>query len=427
MLRRAGLRPQIAFWVLLPVALLLAGVGLLMTLGAERLMYDMVRTRNNDLARMAAAAVDHSLKRNLWLVQTVADIEARHLHDPAAQRQVLEASSDFLSRFDVGVVLLDATGKVIATDLRHPQWMGMDLSSRDYFQQVKASRQPVISSVMADILTQRDFVAMAIPILDKEGRFYQAVVGGFFLETRQFAHELARLQGERPFTIYLVDGHGVIVHHYAVAIMRNREEEYKHLARELHDETAQTLVALVQRLDLTKRALQTDPAKAAKELSAVQELAEYILADVRRMSYNLRPLILEDLGLIAALQALTEDANQVYPACQTHFELIGTPCRLAAEEELIIFRIVQEAVNNACRHAYPEHVTVTLSFEPSDVRVAIEDDGCGFEMPPARELAHSGHLGLLGMQERAQLIGGQLEIRSSPGRGTRVTLQFRPS
>jgi len=116
MLRRAGLRPQIAFWVLLPVALLLAGVGLLITLGAERLMHDMVRTRNNDLAQMAAATVDHSLKRNLWLVQTVADIEARHLHDLAAQRQVLEASSDFLSRFDVGVVLLDATGKVIATD-----------------------------------------------------------------------------------------------------------------------------------------------------------------------------------------------------------------------------------------------------------------------------------------------------------------------
>ncbi len=201
---------------------------------------------------------------------------------------------------------------------------------------------------------------------------------------------------------------------YLKMLTRIQEEERSRLARELHDGTVQTLIALDQRLQMLQRELSRDPPQAGRRLSALRRMVGEAIEDVRRFSRALRPLYLEELGLAPALEMLAREAG-------ASFQLLGRATRLRDEVELALFRIAQEALSNAQRHAQAEHVAVVLAFEDDRVRLVVQDDGRGFDPPErAADLVHHGHLGLMTMQERAEIIGGRLEIRSHPGRGTRV-------
>jgi signal transduction histidine kinase len=214
--------------------------------------------------------------------------------------------------------------------------------------------------------------------------------------------------------------------HYALQVLRGQEEERKHISRELHDETVQDLVGLVQRIELCRSALQQDPAAAGQRLDELQSLAEGALADVRRVSNDLRPLILEDLGLPAALQALSEDLSQQMPDARVHCEIVGDERRLAPELELTVFRVIQETLTNVRKHApSTTQVNVTLYFEEEEVLATVEDNGQGFQPPDVQTLVQQNHLGLAGMYERAHLFGGEVSITSAPGQGTTTVLRLR--
>lgn len=196
------------------------------------------------------------------------------------------------------------------------------------------------------------------------------------------------------------------------------EEERKRLARELHDDTAQALAALLLRLRLARQA--ADPATRDRLLDEAREETAEALERVRRFARGLRPPALDMLGLEAAIQAHArslEDASGV--SIQVESARIGG--LLAPEAELALYRIVQEALANVLRHARARRARVRLARSGSHVIATVEDDGAGFD--PARAFVEGG-LGLFGMRERAAYVGGQVEIDSRPGQGTRVTARI---
>jgi signal transduction histidine kinase len=207
---------------------------------------------------------------------------------------------------------------------------------------------------------------------------------------------------------------------YLGAVTSAQEDERKRLARELHDQTIQDLIALKQRV---RRKAARDPAEVGPRLAELQGMLETTMDEVRRFSRALRPLYLEEAGLVAALEALARDAEQ--GGLQVSFQAEGD-ARLAPEVELALYRIVQEALHNAVRHAQASSIHIGLMVD-DDVAVQVQDDGAGF-VPPQRvsDLAEAGHFGLMGMHERAQLVGAHLVIRSRPGAGTTIEAHVPP-
>jgi len=209
---------------------------------------------------------------------------------------------------------------------------------------------------------------------------------------------------------------------YAADVLRGQEDERSRLAHELHDETVQALIALDQRLQLIERTAKRDPQAALIKLDELRALTASTIDDVRRVIRDLRPIYLEDLGLVPALEMLVQSLRQPdRPVLVLSVE--GEAQRLTPERELAIYRIVQEALNNVIKHAHAQRAEVKVIFG-ADVWVSIGDDGVGFSVPDRVEaLTELGHFGLIGLRERAELIGGRLTIISS-SRGTTIELQL---
>ncbi|MDD2695257.1 MAG: histidine kinase, partial [Anaerolineales bacterium] len=232
--------------------------------------------------------------------------------------------------------------------------------------------------------------------------------------------EIRRLQAELIHMARKVKAAQQSLHSYIGAITAGQEEERRRLARELHDDTIQSLIALKQRVQLAQ--LATNNGSSEASLTEVVSLTEQAIENVRRQTRALRPIYLEDLGLVTALEMLAREASQA-AAIPVTFQREGTEIRLNPEVELALYRMAQEALNNVNRHAQATQANLHISYAPGEVRLVVSDNGHGFEVPnsPA-EFAPGGHFGLLGLYERAELIGARLEISSSPGQGSRMTV-----
>ncbi|MHB8872066.1 MAG: sensor histidine kinase [Myxococcaceae bacterium] len=199
-----------------------------------------------------------------------------------------------------------------------------------------------------------------------------------------------------------------------------QEEERKRIARELHDETSQSLVALVMRLERAKALVQGSQAQAP--LEEVKALAVRTLDEVHRLILDLRPSVLDDLGLPSAIRWNAERALKPR-GVSVRCELDGLEGRLPTEMETALFRAVQETMNNIARHAEAESVLVQSFVRSGRLTIEIEDDGKGFDPAILNEAGRPRRpLGLLGLRERMDLLGGTVEIDSAPGKGTRVAL-----
>lgn len=208
---------------------------------------------------------------------------------------------------------------------------------------------------------------------------------------------------------------------YAMLMTQAQEEERKRIARELHDEASQNVVVIRRRIAALASSLDDHP--AAAELVVLGDLAAQTVAGMRRFSRDLRPPTLDELGLTSALEQLvTEVSERSGLAAELH--VTGASRRLKIETELAVFRIGQAALHNVERHAEAHSVEIELTFEPDRVRLEMTDDGRGFDPPQnLAELPEAGKLGLIGMHERAQLVGGILVILSRPNAGTRIRLE----
>ncbi len=218
---------------------------------------------------------------------------------------------------------------------------------------------------------------------------------------------------------------------YAARVLNAQEEERRHIAQELHDGPLQALVYLCRRIDEVGRTsvgtahaaevngVAIARADVAAELEELRHLAESLIGEIRGISRGLRPSVLDDLGLVAATRRLLDDLEQ-RTGIDTTFGITGNERRLPIPIELALFRVAQEAISNAELHAGPDRVAVGMSFEPSGVRLLVSDDGDGFENSDGATSSAHGSLGLVGMRERLHLVGGRVEVHSSPGRGTTV-------
>ena len=203
-------------------------------------------------------------------------------------------------------------------------------------------------------------------------------------------------------------------------VISAQEDERKRLARELHDETGQTLTALAVRLDLAQAA--AAGGSAERPVAAARALARQSLEELHRLMHDLRPSVLDDLGLVAALHWFA-DHRLVPHGIAVRFEVGDLPRRLPPELETALFRTAQEALTNVDRHARAERVLVQIGVQGERLAIEIEDDGEGFD--PAAMTPRPGDargLGLLGMRERVELFGGTVTFDAAPGSGTRVVI-----
>ena len=197
-------------------------------------------------------------------------------------------------------------------------------------------------------------------------------------------------------------------------------EERTRIARELHDTLEQALAGLSLQLRALTDSFREMPAKSAEILKVARQMVQHGQDEARRTVRNLRTLALEQGGLPSALSTLAKSTSSGLPV-KIGFEVIGTPVPLSSTVENHLLRVSQEAVTNALKHANPNSIQISLHFEPEAVRLAVQDDGRGFDAAKASS-SESGHFGLLGMKERMEKIHGKLDILSSPGSGTSVTV-----
>ena len=212
---------------------------------------------------------------------------------------------------------------------------------------------------------------------------------------------------------------------YLQQVTRAQEHERQRIAQELHDETAQSLLLMAQRLDslasTAKKRLNRD---VAAELQEVRATTIEALMELRRLAQDLRPRILDDMGLVPALEWLADDLAE-QDGIEARVEVDGTLPRLSEEGQLLLFRIAQEALRNIGKHSGASEATLSLRAYDDRLEMRVADNGEGFTLPKAvGDLAATGKLGLLGMHERARLLGGTLDIRSERRKGTTVVVEL---
>jgi two-component system, NarL family, sensor histidine kinase UhpB len=204
-----------------------------------------------------------------------------------------------------------------------------------------------------------------------------------------------------------------------IGTLRAAEEERRRIARELHDDTAQCLAALLVHLRILRRT--QDPEAKERLLDEMAEELSSAVEGVRRISRGLRPPALEDVGVEAAIRSHVRSLP-IHDRLEVELELEPVDRVTDPDAQLVIYRVVQEAVTNILRHASARRARIALERSEGEVTVRVHDDGKGFDVD-AVFLEGSG-LGLVGMHERARLVGGRLRILSSPGRGTEVELRL---
>jgi len=210
---------------------------------------------------------------------------------------------------------------------------------------------------------------------------------------------------------------------YLHQVTKAQEEERKRIAREIHDESVQSLASLAHKIE----ALTTEKRRLPKDiihyLEGLWSETKSIMDGLRRFSHELRPGVLDQIGLGSALELLVEELGREQNV-STSLEISGSERRLASEIEVALFRIAQEALSNVRRHSGAKKAAIKLLFTSKKVKLTVSDDGRGFQLPKVLgDLANEGKLGLLGMQERTLLLKGKFSIESIVGKGTKVVVE----
>ncbi len=204
---------------------------------------------------------------------------------------------------------------------------------------------------------------------------------------------------------------------------RAQEEERKRISMELHDDTIQALIVLSRQLDSLTMVREGISDEVRNRLEALWQQTDGILQGLRRLSQDLRPAMIDRLGLLPSIEWLAENLKK-YANIDTTVEFVGKEHRLPEEVAVALFRVTQEALSNVRKHSRATKAEVTVEFEENLARVTVRDNGKGFDMPgKAGDLAKYGKLGLAGMQERAELVGGKLVVTSEPGKGTTLMVE----
>ena len=211
---------------------------------------------------------------------------------------------------------------------------------------------------------------------------------------------------------------------YIQQITRAQEEERKRIARDLHDDVSPDILILIQKLDNLASAQRLKLAMVKENLEDIRGQAVKALEGLRATAQGLRPRIIDDLGLVAALEWIAEDLERDQGTI-IQIDVTDIDRALTPEIQIVLFRIAQEALNNIRKHAKASNVIIRVEGGDNNIMMTVTDDGQGFEAPGKIEgMVSVGRLGLMGMHERARLLNGKLQIKSAPGKGTEITVRL---
>jgi signal transduction histidine kinase len=383
------------------------------------------------------AHLHQDVERQLQIQQQLNEVVERITSELELDRilpQVLEIAEELVGADGGGVALFDRENKHIHYPYLHnlspgladvPIFQGQGVAGEvivtgrpaviedyhAYSGAIPAFSEAGIASVVAVPIVSGDqlFGALTLVSLDQAKHFSDrdvTILAGIGRQTG-IAIENAHLYENLRF--------------YIRKITQAQEDERKRIARDLHDETIQMLIVLSRRLAALATLPERLPESARPHVESLQELIGNTLKGTRRFVQELRPSILDHLGLMAALEGLCTALKG--DNIEAEIRVSGEIRRLLPNEELVLFRIVQEALNNVRRHSKALRVCMQVEFYLSRIRISIEDDGCGFNAPERiGDLVASGRLGLIGMYERARTLDGTLLIRSEIGQGTVVII-----
>jgi signal transduction histidine kinase len=249
---------------------------------------------------------------------------------------------------------------------------------------------------------ERHLLFTVSPIVDEHGKTIAAIEIMQDISVRKRAEEQNILLSRRLLSV--------------------AEETSKRLARDLHDELGQALTALHFGMEVLHQTLPDDLVSQKKRCTELIRLIEQVSDTTRNIISQLRPAMLDHLGLLPTLEWYVEDFRNRMGGLSVEFEAIGLKQRLDAEVETVLYRIIQEGLHNVVKHANAKNVTIHLTHSYPDLILTIKDDGVGFNQSEnimSSGARHQG-IGILGMRERIASVGGRLEVRSKPGRGTLI-------
>lgn len=207
--------------------------------------------------------------------------------------------------------------------------------------------------------------------------------------------------------------------HVAPRIIHAQEEERRRVAREIHDGPAQTMANVVLRSEVCEQLLDKDIGAAKIELKELRELVRSCLQDVRRIIFDLRPMALDDLGLLPALTRYVENIKERHDLL-VDINYRGTVKRFDSTIEVALYRIVQESVQNVLKHAKATKLEICLDFGVNNIIAVVKDNGCGFVVEEYLAEPKPNNYGIIGMKERLEILGGQFSINSKVGLGTEL-------
>lgn len=387
------------------------------------------------VARAEEKAAQALIEANAYRDQTRVLYEVAYtLATTSDYQNVLDvalAESDKLAPYTCGVVLLSTghPGQLFVAASRGLEVVDQDktltISSNGSLAQALRGTNPLRldnlqreAEIMALVSLQRCTTACVLPL-----RFGLTTYGVML-----FANERSD-----AFTQEEVDKLAALANYALVALQNaqlifdlqqerakllSKEEEVRHqLARDLHDGPAQALAAITMNVEFIKRLLDRDPPRVLTELDKLGQLAKRTTHEVRTMLFELRPLALETQGLDVTLQQYLERFRD--NPTKIILDAEGISAQLDTKVEGTLFNIIQEAINNALKHAKAQHIWVRLRQTPTTLETVVEDDGRGFDLAKVRaSYEQRGSFGLLNIEERASLMGGVAEVASEPGKGT---------
>lgn len=207
-------------------------------------------------------------------------------------------------------------------------------------------------------------------------------------------------------------------------VIEGQENERQRLARQMHDGPAQSLTNLILQAEICERLFDTDPAKARSELKALKNAVNATFQQVREFIFDLRPMMLDDLGLVSTLRRYVQEFGE-RSGLSVQLNILGKERRLASHTEVTIFRVIQGLMKNVQEHAHANNVQITVDFQGATIIGSVEDDGSGFNVNEALASAQQHRaIGLSAMKNQVEMLGGRLLIESDIGRGTRVTFKL---
>jgi signal transduction histidine kinase len=462
-----SLQAQLFLWAVLPITFVIIALAFTGVYTHQRTMRDFVAEWDLALVHMAARMVEDGLAHGVvgvdggglatWLQSLISgqpeaaalilvDGEGQALTHPDSQRIGTDLRGDLgvaemLQRRSVpgqgeAIIVTDRSGEpvlVAFAPVRGTDWV---ILVQEPVQELigpilrLSSLAPVVAvsaGVLSLLILAFGWRTIVRPLQQLAQAAGQVSWGDFSAISEHVGgvQEVQDLHWALAEMVERIRGYEAGVRDYLGAVTQGQEAERARLARELHDGPVQELIALSQRAEMAQRLIERDELERVQTLLQETRRAELeTVAELRRIIGALRPVYLDDLGFLPALEMLVRQTAERTVA-RVWLEKGDTVHRCAPEVELAAYRIAQEALNNALQHAQAKNIVIRVRCDLDSLTLSVVDDGVGFTLPPRPDLfTQAGHFGLVGMQERVSRLGGTLQIHTVPGEGTQITAQL---